>query len=69
MIKKLLDFKCHPFIFGLYRIALAGFLLAYFLLLSNRWMEFYGPLGISPIKNPAGQVIGAVSAGYSAVGG
>ena len=50
MIRKLLDYKCHPFIFGVYRMALGGFLLIYFLLLSNRWIEFYGPLGTSPIK-------------------
>jgi len=31
-------------------MALAGFLLIYFALLSNRWIEFYGPQGISPIK-------------------
>lgn len=50
MIKKWLNFRCHPFTFGLYRIALGLFLLLYFLLLSNRWIEFYGPLGTSPIK-------------------
>ncbi len=50
MIKRLLEYRCHPFIFGLYRIALGLTLLIYMLLLSNRWIEFYGPLGISPIK-------------------
>lgn len=49
-MSKILNSRCHPFIFGVYRIALAGFLLIYFLLLSNRWIEFYGPLGTSPIK-------------------
>jgi hypothetical protein len=49
-VTELLQRKVHPFIFGLYRIALAGFLLLYTALLSNRWIEFYGPLGTSPIK-------------------
>ena len=46
----MLDYKVHPFIFGLYRIALGGFILLYILLMSNRWIEFYGPIGISPVK-------------------
>jgi hypothetical protein len=50
VIRKLLDYRCHPFIFGLYRIAFGCTLLTYILLLSNRWIEFYGPLGFSPIK-------------------
>jgi hypothetical protein len=50
VIKKALNYKCHPYVFGLYRIVLGAILLIYFLLLSNRWIEFYGPNGISPIK-------------------
>ena len=50
MIRKFLEYRCHPFIFGLYRISLGCTLLIYILLLSNRWIEFFGPLGFSPIK-------------------
>jgi len=50
VIEKALNFKCHPFIFGLYRLGLGVFLFIYMLLLSNRWIEFFGPYGISPIK-------------------
>lgn len=50
MLQKILNYKCHPFVFGLYRMALSGFLFVYFLLFSNRWIEFYGPFGLSPIK-------------------
>jgi hypothetical protein len=61
VIKRALNFKCHPFIFGLYRIALGGFLLLYMLLLSNRWIEFFGPYGISPIKLRTDIIIGRFS--------
>ena len=50
VINKIINHRCHPFVFGLYRIAYGSFLLIYFLLLSNRWIEFYGPHGTSPIK-------------------
>ena len=50
MIRNLVNFKMDPLLFGIFRIFFGLFFLIYFLMYSNRWMELYGPHGISPIK-------------------
>lgn len=37
-----------PFVLGVYRIALAAYLLLYYVMLAPSWLLYYGPDGISP---------------------
>ncbi|GAB4524954.1 MAG: hypothetical protein Tsb0020_43020 [Haliangiales bacterium] len=41
-------FELDPFVLGLFRVALAGYLLLYYVMLAPSWLTYYGPAGISP---------------------
>lgn len=55
------DVELDPFVLGLYRVALGGFVLLFYLMIGPSWTFLYGSSGIIPIDRSAGPPDGWLS--------